>query len=792
MSLQARLQDQALSARLPALWLGLGAAAWLTAVAATAQSPPAIPPEAAALVLDFPSGHTVAEARADVLDTPVLPGSVAKVFALAAAAEAGLLPAGTGHMCRRVASADGRRFVCAHPDLKRPLSPAEALAYSCNDFFVTLAARLPRVALNDVRRRAGLDPVGEGTPWASAVLGLAGPPTTPRALLRAVARVVGAGPDPAVSLSSTTRTLIREGMRDAAEYGSAITLGRRRPGSLAKTGTSPMPGGRSLGLAVAFAPGDTPTRAAVVAAPGGAGIDAADLAGLLLARAVSASATTPAAPPVPPTPRAGDSPVAVTEAGLREASQGRTIRIGVTAGDGSVRPATLALEEYVARVISGEGQPRAGRTAHQALAIVIRTYAAANHNRHRAEGFDLCDTTHCQVMQLASDAARQAALATAGRVLIDRGKPAFVYYSALCGGIPALASEVWPGATDYRPDAPRDDACQDEPAWSNELRAEQIEVALRAAGLRGQRLRGLRVVDRTTSRRAGQLRAEGFTPPDISAHELRMAVGRSLGWQLLRSTAFEVTRTATGYRFRGVGYGHGVGLCVIGAGRRAARGESAEQILRAYFGALTISGAPPPEPTTPPAQAALRPVPPAAPPAAATLADIKLALPAGDERERAALMGLVRRARGDIASRAGVPEPSGITITVHPTVESFGRATGQPWWVAGATVGRTIDLLPVSVLRQRGLLESTLRHEVAHAVVDASLARRPVWVREGLALYFASPDPAAAAPPGRPACPSDAELLRAVSAGAQREAYSRAERCVRRQLAAGTRWPEVR
>jgi stage II sporulation protein D len=483
------------------------------------------------------------------------------------------------------------------------------------------------------------------------------------------------------------------------------------------------------------------------------------------------------APPV-------ETPVAVaTDEALRKASRGRTIRVGVTAANGSVRTETLAVEEYVARVISGEGQPRAERAAHEALAIVIRTFAAANQRRHRAEGYDLCDSTHCQVMRPAIDVARRAALATAGRVLLDRGTPAFVYYSAMCGGIPALASEVWPGAIDYRPGDAHDDACADEPAWSKELRTDQLEQALRAAGLRGRRLRGLRVVDRTTSQRAGRLRVDGFTPSDISAHELRMAVGRTLGWQWLRSTAFDVTRTAAGYHFRGVGYGHGVGLCVIGAGRRAARGESADQILRAYFGPLTISGGPPVD--TPAAPPATLPVPPVA-------ADIRLALPPADERDRAMLTGLVRRARAEIATRAGMPEPQGLTVTVHPTAESFGRATGQPWWVAAATVGTTIELMPIAVLRQRGVLESTVRHEIAHVVVGPAVATRPQWVREGMALYFAAAAAAAAVPYGRPECPSDAELLRPVSAGAQREAYSRAERCVRRAIAAGTRWQEIR
>ena len=121
------------------------------------------------------------EARADILDTPVLPGSIVKTVALVAALERGVVTANSSHMCRRVVTADGQTFVCSHPDLKRPLSPAEALAYSCNDFFVSLAPRLPREALNATRMAAGLPPLPSGTPLASAIVGLAGPKPTPRA-----------------------------------------------------------------------------------------------------------------------------------------------------------------------------------------------------------------------------------------------------------------------------------------------------------------------------------------------------------------------------------------------------------------------------------------------------------------------------------------------------------------------------------------------------------------------------------------------------------------------------------
>ncbi len=127
---------------------------------------------------------------------------------------------------------------------------------------------------------------------------------------------------------------------------------------------------------------------------------------------------------------------------------------------------------------------------------------------------------------------------------------------------------------------------------------------------------------------------------------------------------------------------------------------------------------------------------------------------------------------------------------MHPTVDSFGRATGQPWWASGATEGAAIDLLPITALKQQGQLERTVRHEVAHALLDGALSRRPMWVREGAAAYFASP-PASRTPPARVTCPKDVDLLRPVSAGAQREAYARAEACFARAIADGKRWDQI-
>ena len=695
------------------------------------------------------------EARADILDTPVLPGSIVKTVALVAALEKGVITPTTAHMCRRVVKADGQTYTCSHPDLKRPLSPAEALAYSCNDFFVSLAPKLSREALNATRVAAGLPPIAGNVPMSQAIVGLAGPKTTPRSLIDVIARLTAAGKDAPVPMRESTRAVLIDGMRGAADYGTASAFKIANVPALAKTGTILMPSGAALGLVVALTPAEKPTRAIVAAAPGGAGMDAAEIAAnLVAARAPSTM-----------------------------------IRLGRTLPNGRTKVETIDLDVYISQVLAGEGQPKAGDAAQQALAITARTFALANRNRHKKEGFDLCDTTHCQVVRPATATTTRAAQATSGRVLLYRGQPALVFYSAWCGGKSELASQVWPGATDYSYEpALHDEACEDEPGWVSEVRANQIEQALRDAGLRGSRLRNLRVITRNTSGRVARIAVEGFNPPEMTGHEFRMAVGRVAGWQSIKSTSFDIDRTSTGYRFKGRGFGHGVGLCVIGAGNRAANGAGVDAILKFYFPGLTVgsigSVTPTPTTTTPVATAPTAPV--------TTPSNIALGLPAAEERERAVLVALIQKSRDEIAKATSAAAPDRLRITVHPTVESFGRATGQPWWVSGATDGASIDLLPITVLRQQGQLERTIRHEITHALLDGALTDRPMWVREGAAAYYARPADARLTKPDRVTCPTDAELTRALSAGAQRDAYARAEICFARAIAEGKKWDQVR
>jgi peptidoglycan hydrolase-like amidase len=91
-----------------------------------------------------------------------------------------------------------------------------------------------------------------------------------------------------------------------------------------------------------------------------------------------------------------------TDGDLGRASAGRDVRVAPRGSSGPV--AGVPLETYVARVLAGEGEPGAPEAAQQALAIAIRTFAVFNARRHEGEGFDLCDSTHCQVLRAASGA----------------------------------------------------------------------------------------------------------------------------------------------------------------------------------------------------------------------------------------------------------------------------------------------------------------------------------------------------------------------------------------------------
>jgi len=415
-------------------------------------------------------------------------------------------------------------------------------------------------------------------------------------------------------------------------------------------------------------------------------------------------------------------------------------------------------ERYVAAVLAGEGGVLQSDAALQALAVAARTYAVRLKGRHASEGYDFCDTTHCQRIEPKGITPRLESIAaeSAGELLWYQGKPAFTPYSQDCGGRTEDAGAVWPELAAPYLTSHADPNCLRGPAaWRSSLDPRKVGQVLRRAGLRAPRQpERIAIAERTASGRARTLLLSGGGESvRIAAGSFRLAIGRELGWNTLRGDFYEVEGNGGQWIFRGKGSGHGVGLCQRGAEQMGLGGSSWREILAFYYPG-TVAG------LTGRGLAWQR-----------LSGDRITLITARPATDRAALSTAERQLRV-LAARTHWPVPDKIELRVFPDLDTFRDATGEPGWVAAHTVGRRIDLQPVATLARSGALDSTIGHELAHLLVESQAAPGlPLWFREGLVEYLERGGETTAPP----RAPADTELLDRSNLQTARRAYAEAE-----------------
>jgi len=431
------------------------------------------------------------------------------------------------------------------------------------------------------------------------------------------------------------------------------------------------------------------------------------------------------------------------------------VRLGPANGTGTVE---IPLERYVAAVIAGESADFQSDEALKAMAVAARTYAVRMRARHGAEGFDLCDTTHCQRLDLHGITPRleKAAADTAGELLWFQGKPAFTPYTKDCGGTTEDAGAVWPDLAQPYLRSHADPYCTRPSAapWRWAADPRQIQRALSRSRLRGPgMLDRIAIATRTSSGRASTLMLTGGPESvRISASSFRFAIGRELGWNTIRSDRYEVTTSGGRLIFEGTGEGHGVGLCQRGAEQMGLARRSYREILAFYYPGTTLGLT---------GQGL----------SWQTLGGDTLSLQTTRPDEDRAVLAMGERLVRTLSARVKWPPPAGIAIRVYPDLDTFRNATGEPGWVAAHTDGRRIDLQPVTVLRSRNGLKSTLSHELLHVLVENHAAPNlPVWFREGLVDFLGGDTKIE---PTRD-WPSDADLRQTVDPDKARRAYAMA------------------
>ena len=290
----------------------------------------------------------------------------------------------------------------------------------------------------------------------------------------------------------------------------------------------------------------------------------------------------------------------------------------------------LPMEGYLRGVVPLELGTRTAtdRAALEAQAIAARSFATVrvprDEGRLPARGWHLRAGVADQAyggVEVEYPLADAAVAATAGLVLRYNGRVVTAPYSAACGGRTAAPGEAWddaPEAPFLRPVDDHDPAtgrawCDIAPEshWTQELDAAVLSEAVRRVLARRAPeggaeepsavawvpVRAVRVASRGRSGRIGTLvlSTDGGEVPVRAAALRGWLRGRRGG--SLASTYFAVEHAThdggqvASLRLRGVGHGHGVGMCQWGAIGRARAGQDARTILQHYYPGTVVGAA---------------------------------------------------------------------------------------------------------------------------------------------------------------------------------------------------------
>ena len=279
---------------------------------------------------------------------------------------------------------------------------------------------------------------------------------------------------------------------------------------------------------------------------------------------------------------------------------------------------TLPFERYLEGI--AEVPPSWPAAALQAQAVAARSFALAQTGWGGKQGATLatpiCSTTSCQVYRgipVTPEAGigrwYDAVRATAGKVLLYRGRPADTVYFSTSNGHTLGNDQVFGSAPlpYLRPVTEHDDAASPEAHWKATLPFPDLARFLRTAG-EWPSGKGISNV----TRHGGTVVVSGHgASRSLSVTSFRTAVN---AWapclepnryppQSSKGTTLPVTVPSGWFRLSqgngsvtafGRGWGHGVGMVQWGAYGKAKRGLSAAQILAFYYGGLTPKGYPEP------------------------------------------------------------------------------------------------------------------------------------------------------------------------------------------------------
>jgi len=243
---------------------------------------------------------------------------------------------------------------------------------------------------------------------------------------------------------------------------------------------------------------------------------------------------------------------------------------------------SLPMQKYLEGTLASEMNANWTLEALKTQAVASRTYASYMQAHPKSTMYDLENTTRDQVYSGAdveTPRVKKAIEQTKATILTKDKKPIKAYYHSRCGGHTDYASQVWRGKRPSTVTPIPCPFCQKNPrAWKYSIPTSTLLAKLSLPHNKGK-LR-LRSVSQTQTGRSLKIAVDsGGKTRTISTERLRSLLGHTR----LKSARFASSINRGQVTFRGVGSGHGVGLCQWGAYHLAQQGKSFKEILAHYY-----------------------------------------------------------------------------------------------------------------------------------------------------------------------------------------------------------------
>jgi stage II sporulation protein D len=280
----------------------------------------------------------------------------------------------------------------------------------------------------------------------------------------------------------------------------------------------------------------------------------------------------------------------------------------------------LGLDQYLCSVVGSEMKSELPREYLKLHAVVARTAALSMLNTaHPGQGYDLCADDHCQDYRgilRESDRIMDAVNQTSGQVVHFRNQIADLRFSKICGGLTMEFGEAWPEVKAHPylvrnwdapgkklPDLSFDQYLQGNfpevwcsPArglipgfeyareyfrWKHKVDYDLIGENLAAQGYHLGKIRYIKILKTNSSFRNTWIKIGGDKGEVDIKGELN--IRKILSSSTLYSACFKITPFPDHVELAGAGWGHGVGMCQMGALQMAVQGYLFQEILQHYF-----------------------------------------------------------------------------------------------------------------------------------------------------------------------------------------------------------------